>query len=432
MKKIFYFLPVLFFLLSSCSPDSESNDGKENDGMLSSFDGTFRNGENTFSGAGVVEVDDSEFAFTNQYGTLTGEAVLQADDEVNYYEIEVTEGTGIFDNLNQMSGEMYNDYVHLSGSDDSGGTLEVSGELMTIEELNQQWSNERNKSSVVFTNLEMCRATIAINGETLGPLGIHYAVNGLCNPMYEIWREISVDVDNATSNLFCHEFTLEMQDGSMQTFEVCDVATFVLDKNTSFEYTVEWENGEITSGSFTSPDGGKQKFICLENGGIECEVTEEEEEEEEEYGTYIISQSLTLNGNSIEYEQSSLGHYYSSMWVGDSTDDNVPQIEVSPIIGDSFSEGLVIDRFSLDDVEEGSAWRVQVQANQWDEYSTIDYEGNEQGHIVVTEYEEAFSEYLDETYISKLALEFVGVKCQLYGTDKIIEVSGAITINSVF
>jgi hypothetical protein len=144
----------------------------------------------------------------------------------------------------------------------------------------------------MFTNLESCGATITINGETLGPLTQHWKKGGYCNTSYDDALTRPRNVDDKSSKLFCKDVTLEMLDGSTQTFNICDVVVFVVDKKTSYDYTVSWDNGETTSGSINALEGGARKVVCLSNDGAECDP--------------VNSDLITFENIVIDFENSSV------------------------------------------------------------------------------------------------------------------------------
>lgn len=303
MKKFynFAFIILLPFLFTSCDKDSSSSSSSQNKSVeLSAFDGFIKNGNNDIPSTGVVEISNSKFTFMNEYGSLNGTVNLIQDDDATYYEATVEEGNGdgIFENTGGLQGEIYNNYISITGTSTSGQTINIDGSLMTVEESNAQWEADRTKASIVFTNLESCHATITLNNETIGPLQTHWREGGYCNTPYDAVLQFPRDVDNQSSYLSCHDLTLDMLDGSTKTFNICDIAYFIVDKENSYNYTVSWDNGETTSGSISPLTGGQKKFVCLTNSGEECEYEEEEEEEE----TLLIS-SVSIN---IDYANSFL------------------------------------------------------------------------------------------------------------------------------
>jgi hypothetical protein len=89
-----------------------------------------------------------------------------------------------------------------------------------------------------------------------------YGESNMCEPLYDIWQEITRDRDNEESRLQCYTGTIIGLDGNLLTFTECTSISFVVNKNTEYDYTVKWNNGEITTGQFKSPDGGKFITIC--------------------------------------------------------------------------------------------------------------------------------------------------------------------------
>lgn len=299
MKDKLMILLVIIGIITGCRKDDSdtvqpSSQPSSQQSDLSSFDGTIRIGNNVVSTLGVVEVDGNNFSFVNEYGSMTGTAnqITDASIDFTYNEITITGGDGIFEDAAGVQGEMYSDYLEIQGTSTSGQTVSITGAL-TIEEANAQWQADRSKASIMFTNLESCGATITINGETLGPLTQHWKEGGYCNTSYDDALTRPRNVDDKSSKLLCKDVTLEMLDGSTQTFNICDVVVFVIDKETTYNYTVSWDNGETTSGSINALEGGARKVVCLSNDGAECDP--------------VNSDLITFENIVIDFENSNLG-----------------------------------------------------------------------------------------------------------------------------
>ena len=332
VKLVFGFIAISLIVISCDKVDNSSSPDENINTELSPFDGTIRNGDNDISTTGVVEVKDNEFIFITEYGSLNGSVNL-VDDDVTYYEVSITEGSGdgIFENTGDLQGEMYSDYLSINGTSTSEQTINISGAL-TVDEANAQWEAERTKAQIIFTNLESCYATITLNGETLGPLQTHWREGGYCNTPYQQVLEFPQDADNKTSTLFCNEITLKMLDNSYKTFNICDIACFVVDKENSYNYTVSWDNGETTSGIVEPLAGGHKKYICLSNDGSECEYNDED--------THLIE----IDSINIDYSNSVLPS-------GDENllpyiDIDVFKITPSIVSGNEFSKITIGDNYT--------------------------------------------------------------------------------------
>jgi len=199
-------------------------------------------------------------------GRMTGTSVKTGGN----YNITITQVTGIFQNVTNISGtiEISTRTLYLSGTSMDGTQVTLGGKA--VEVMTTAGWEKLKKSAIYFTHNESCLASITINGVTLSGLNRHYSEGGYCNPLYDLWRTIHQDNDNAQSKVFCHDIKLLMLDKTYKTFTDCNTAAFYLNKNTSYNYTVNWENGQKSSGTFTSPSGGGNLPICISNDGPEC------------------------------------------------------------------------------------------------------------------------------------------------------------------
>ena len=186
------------------------------------------------------------------------------------YNITITEVTGIFQNVTNITGtiEIASRTLYLSGTNSDGSQVTVGG--TTPEVLTTGGWENLSKSAVYFTHNESCKASITINGVTFSGLNNHYESGGLCSPTYALSNTIRSNHDNKQSKIFCHDVTLLGLNGQPITFTDCNTVAYYLNKSTAYNYTVNWENGQTSSGTFTSPSGGGQLPICISNNGPEC------------------------------------------------------------------------------------------------------------------------------------------------------------------
>lgn len=186
------------------------------------------------------------------------------------YNITITEVSGIFQNVTNITGtiEIATRTLYLSGTNADGSQVTVGG--TTPEVLSTGGWENLSKSAVYFTHNESCKASITINGVTFSGLNNHYEPGGYCSPTYALFNTIRSNHDNKQSKIFCHDGTLLGLNGQPITFTDCNTVAYYLNKNTAYNYTVNWENGQTSSGSFTSPSGGGQLPICISNNGPEC------------------------------------------------------------------------------------------------------------------------------------------------------------------
>lgn len=213
---------------------------------------------------------DGEFSLQTTVGELEGTAI----EEEGVYTISIDEGTGAFEYLDQASGtyDTEGQYLDMNGIYENSSVFSTSGSVLTLDELEEIFSEGLEKVSVYFTHEESCTANIYLsNLQEIEGLTGHYAEGALCSSVYDYMDDLKVDVDYRSTKLYCHDVVLRQEDGSYTTYTLCETAFFVLDKESTYSYTVEWSNGEVTSGEFTTGAGGAQRRICISNDGEECE-----------------------------------------------------------------------------------------------------------------------------------------------------------------
>lgn len=277
-KAIFPILTLMFFLTWSCKKEPQQGYGGGGPPPTTStsfadfeFSGIFRGSLYSAGTSSPIEgyvTIDSTGATTLDLlsGRMKGTSVKIGDN----YNITITYVTGIFENVSNITGtiEISTRTLYLSGTNADGSQFTVGGttpEVMTTG----GWEN-LSKSAVFFTHNESCKASITINGVTLSGLNNHYEAGGLCSSTYALWNTVRCNFDNEQSKIFCHDIVLLGLNGQPLTITDCNTIAFYLNKNTSYNYTVNWENGQTFSGNFTTPDGGGQLPICISNEGAEC------------------------------------------------------------------------------------------------------------------------------------------------------------------
>lgn len=216
---------------------------------------------------GYVTIDsEGEITLDLLSGRMTGNALKTSTN----YNISISQTTGIFQDVINITGtiEIVSRTLYLSGDAPDGSPVTLGG--TTPEVLTTGGWEKLSKSAVYFTHNESCKASITINGITLNGLNNHYATGGLCSPTYALSNTIRSNHENKQSKVFCHDIKLKGLNGQPISITDCNTAAFYLPKNTPYKYTVKWENGQTTTGSFTSPDGGGQLPICISNDGPEC------------------------------------------------------------------------------------------------------------------------------------------------------------------
>lgn len=269
MKLNLVLISLLIISLGSCSKD----DSIKNLDLTGTFSGDMSAGtiKNTLEGS--FSISHNFFSLQTSAGELSGNAELANEA----YELTNLSGSGLFDGSTSMNGQLNKVGQNLTiiGDFVDGSNLSING-MFSLEEWNQNFSDTKLKSKVFFKldENETCTASITINGVTLNPLNNFYQENRYCSPDALVNILIDNDIDLKSSQLLCNTITLQdPNNGTFNTFESCTVAVFVVDKNTAYNYTIEWQNGEITTGIFTSSDGGRGLSICPDNPGEPCDNT---------------------------------------------------------------------------------------------------------------------------------------------------------------
>ncbi len=272
-KLILTTISSLLFVIACNKTSSTQEPVTTNPKGFDSFEysGIFR-GTLTSSGSsspieGYVTID-SEGLIT--LDLLSGRMKGTASKTTTNYNILITQSTGLFQDVTKITGtiEISSRILYLSGDGPDGSPITLGG--TTPKVLSTGGWEILNKTAIFFTHNESCKASITINGITLNGLNNHYETGGLCSPTYALYNTMRFNHDNQQSRVFCHDVKLKGLNGQTVSFTDCNTAAFYLIKNTPYNYKVMWENGQTTTGSFTSPDGGGQLPICISNDGPEC------------------------------------------------------------------------------------------------------------------------------------------------------------------
>lgn len=278
MKNKYAIVLVLTLLMfSSCSKSSDTNDNTLNEVFGAQFSGNMTTGNINNDVDGIISISETgNFMLESFSGRLTGNAEL----ENNIYIITNISGSGAFESSTFSEGQLNlnNLNLNIEGTYIDSAPIAINGEveIIWIEEYEQMWTDARIKSSVFFSHNELCSASITINGITLDGLGTHYNENGaLCDQSTYgdlFTTKYHRDVDNDISETFCNTQTLfNPLTGEYNTSEWCTISKFIVDKNTQYTYTVDWDNGYSYTDSFTSADGGQGVTICLTNPLDDCD-----------------------------------------------------------------------------------------------------------------------------------------------------------------
>ncbi|MFZ4796761.1 MAG: hypothetical protein ACOYMA_04660 [Bacteroidia bacterium] len=259
-----------------------------------SFSGSISSNSSSSPTLGNVTIDsEGAFILDLMAGRMKGSALKTGTT----YNITISESTGIFKDVANSSGtiDVSNRILMLSGKDPDGSPITISG--TTPEVLNTGGWEKLKKSAVLFTHNESCKASITIDGVTLSGLNNHYETGGLCSPTYALSNTLLSNHDSLQSMVYCHSGKIKGLNGQTVSFTDCNTAAFYLNKNTLYDYTVNWENGQTSTGSFTSPDGGGQKPICISNEGPECKSNSSLGTFSIGVNNYIAAKTLKRIGN---------------------------------------------------------------------------------------------------------------------------------------
>ncbi|MBU2921741.1 hypothetical protein KO504_10340 [Winogradskyella psychrotolerans] len=278
MKNKYAIVLILTLLIfSSCSKSSDNNDTTLNEEFGAQFSGNMITGNINNDIEGVVSISETgNFILESFSGRLTGNAEL----ENNIYTITNISGNGAFESSTFSDGQLNLDNLNLNieGTYIDSTPIAINGEIeiIWIEEYEQMWTDARTKSSVFFSHNELCSASITINGITLYGLGTHYNENGaLCDQSTYgdlFTTKYHRDVDNDISETLCNTQTLfNPLTGEYNTSEWCTISKFIVDKNTQYTYTVDWDNGYSYTDTFMSADGGQAITICPTNPLEDCD-----------------------------------------------------------------------------------------------------------------------------------------------------------------
>ena len=276
MKKLFtksvhFFCVGILLLCVSCSKDDGAKTPSLSDFEFSGiFTGTLYNNGTTSPLEGYITIAANGSTDLNLLsGNMRGISVKQG----NSYAINITQTEGAFANITNITGSIDTTTrsIYLSGTNPDGSSMTVGGDVPELQTTGG-WENLLN-SSVIFTHDESCKATVTVDGVSFSGLNKFYHPGGRCDSYYALWNTIPFNYDNIQSQIFCNSGTLVGLDGNPVAFTDCSTVQYILPKNTQHTYTVNWENGQVSTGSFTTPDGGGTLAICPSNEGPECDGT---------------------------------------------------------------------------------------------------------------------------------------------------------------
>lgn len=264
---------TVVFLLPGCSA-SEGTTTPTNFEAFE-FSGIFRG--TLYSNGATSEIQGYVTIQSNGATTLdllTGRMIGTSVHVGDQYNITIANTYGQYQYVTNITGtiEISSRSIFLSGTNADGTQVTLGGTVppVTVQSTGG-WEN-LNKSAVFFSHHESCKVSVAVNGVTFGGLNQFYQneSEGLCTSYYALSNLIYSNYDALTSKIFCSTITLMGLNGNPITYNDCSVVGYYLNKNSNYNYTATWENGQITTGTFTSPSGGAQLNICLSNNGPDC------------------------------------------------------------------------------------------------------------------------------------------------------------------
>lgn len=127
MKKVLLLVGVLFTMVAvSCSKD---DDKPQNEAKFSaSFEGEFVNGETSSEMTGTIKIDKNNIATLD---FTTGKLVGTATEDEGDYTLTITQASGVFQNITNISGEINTsaNTLMVSGKNSDGAAVYISGDI---------------------------------------------------------------------------------------------------------------------------------------------------------------------------------------------------------------------------------------------------------------------------------------------------------------
>ena len=270
-KSVPFFYVSILLLCISCSKDDGAKTPSLSDYEFSGiFTGTLYNNGTSSPLEGYITIAPNGSTDLNLLtGNMKGMSVKQGDS----YAINITQSGGAFENITNITGSIDTNSrtIYLSGTYPNGSTMPVGGDVPEVQTTGG-WENLLY-SSVIFTHDESCDASVTVDGVTFSGLDRFYQPGGRCDSYYALWNTILFNYDDRQSQIHCTSGVLQGLDGNPVPFTQCCTVQYILPKNTQHNYTVTWENGQVSTGTFTAPDGGGMLAICPTNDGPECDGT---------------------------------------------------------------------------------------------------------------------------------------------------------------
>lgn len=367
---------AIFLLLGSCTKEEADKLGNSDQSSIEeSIVGYLNYGDVNQSFNGLLTVTDDAINIESIVGSLHG-TVIPFESGFN---ISITSGSGalnVFINTLNGTYDTASGNMTLSGASINNQSLTLYGYVQTIEEANQEYYDSHSYTGIYFTHSESCNATIYVSGLSLGPVETYWNEGGMCaTDWFQIGGFVGLDYDDDISSLVSASGVIEGLDGNPVSYEHNYAALFVLPKNQQYTYYVDWDNGETTQGTFTTPNGGLSDAICIENNGEECDYSEPEET------------GITINTLAID-----------------------PDINYSPYDNFSFDESIFIVKNNRTRIEIGNAYGGNPSI-----IMTLDY-GEFENFAIDFDSEENLSLYVVMGGSAVFNLDFTAYDL-IYGTD---------------
>jgi hypothetical protein len=273
---IILFFSFIFIGCKEDTADDNENIGDTNE-IEKYMEGNLIYGDINQEINGILTISDELLEIETIIGNLLGVVTVT---EIGY-DITISSANGslnVFSNSLNGTYNTSNNSLSLTGTSLNGQSLFISGNVQTIEEANQAFYDSHAYTGIYFTHDESCNVTISVAGESLGPVQRYYHEGGMCaTDWYRESGFVHLDYEGANSELITASGVVEGLNGGYVPYEHNYAALFVLPKNQEYTYYAEWDNGEMTSGTFTTPNGGLSKAVCISNNGVECDYSDPEE-----------------------------------------------------------------------------------------------------------------------------------------------------------
>ena len=217
---------------------------------------------------GYLTIDDNNRVVID---FIEGSIKGTAQSDGSNYLINITQYDGVFRNMNGITGGVNtsNQTLNLGGQNIDNSHIAITGSLEQLlgadGEYLIEWGNTHSKSAYVFRNYGTCGASITLGDETLNGLTSGYVTSASCIESGILFSKLPYDVDNEDTGLVCSRIRLLALGGggNYVDFDQCESASFIIDKNVDYNYTIHWENGQTETGHTGMLLGGRLITTCI-------------------------------------------------------------------------------------------------------------------------------------------------------------------------